>query len=589
MALTSRIIANLPRSTGVYLMRNNAGEIIYIGKAKDLRSRVHAYLGQDTRPNVPFIAAQTEKVDFIITGKEKEALFLENQLIKAHKPRFNIDLKDGKTYVRIRLSTDEPWPRVSVTRRVLNDGARYFGPYSSAQATRRTLSAVGRVFPLRRCTDTVFKNRIRPCMYHQIGLCSGPCAGRVSREDYAQIVGDLIAFLEGRNQDLERRLTERMKRASEMQNYEQAAKIRDQIAAVRDTLATQALLGNTRTDTDIFAAYRFKDQVQIAVLHITRGLVSDSRSFVVKNTEEDGFEANCILQFYLQGRDVPRVIYSDFVTDDVEELEQVLSDLRGSKVSIRQALRGKPRQWMEMARENARSYGRRPETSVLDDIAQHFHLPSTAYRIECYDISSFQGSHPTASRAVFIGGEPDKSLYRHYRIRDIEGQDDFAMMEQVLTRRFTGDDSRPDLLVIDGGKGQLGVCVRVLESLGLSHIPVVAMAKARGASKDRFFLPGRKDAVHLEARSQALKTLQRIRDEAHRFAVSYHKKLRSKSMGTYLESIPGIGPKKARSILMHTSRAADPAQLRPEDLEGCPALTGKDVERVISFIRDRKR
>lgn len=586
MALTPDIIANLPRSTGVYLMRNTAGEILYIGKAKDLRNRVHAYLGQDTRPNVPFIAEQTVKVDFIITGNEKEALFLENQLIKTHRPRFNIDLKDGKTYVRFRISTKEQWPRISITRKVLNDGARYFGPYSSALATRQTLSAIGRIFPLRRCKDTVFKNRMRPCMYFQIGLCSGPCANRISKELYDQIVDDLITFLEGKNQFLEKRLIERMKKASARQNYEKAARIRDQISAIRDTLIPQVVVGNTRTDTDIFAAYRHQDQVQIAVLHVVAGMLTDSHSFTVKNTEEDEFMTNCILQFYLKGNDVPKVIYSDTVPEGVEHLQEILSDMKGSSVSIRKAVRGKPRQWMGMARENARSHGRKAETSVLDDIARHFHLSSIPYRMECFDISSFQGSHPVASRAVFVGGEADKSLYRHYRIRGIEGQDDYAMMEQVLARRLSGDESRPDLLVIDGGKGQLNACSKVLESLGMTHIPVVAMAKPRGAQKDRFFLPGRKDAVILPPRSQALKMMQRIRDEAHRFAVSYHKHLRSRSVTNFLESIPGIGPKKARSILMHTAHIPEPAKLQPEDLQGCPSLTRKDIDKVLAFFRE---
>jgi len=586
MALTPDLIKNLPRSTGVYLMRSAAGEILYIGKAKDLKNRVHAYLGQDTRPNVPFIAAQTVKVDYIITGNEKEALFLENQLIKTHKPRFNIDLKDGKSYVRFRISTQEQWPRISITRKVLKDGARYFGPYSSAQATRQTLSAIGRIFPLRRCKDTVFRNRMRPCMYFQIGLCTGPCANRISKEMYDQLVEDLIVFLDGRNTVLEQRLIERMQRAAARQNYEKAAKIRDQVSAIQTTLIPQVVVGNTRTDTDVFATYRHTDQVQIAVLHVTQGIITDSRSFVVKNTQEDAFMANCILQFYLKDNEIPRVIYSDTLPENAEDLQQILSDLRGSRVSIRRAVRGKPRQWMNMARENAFSHGKKTETSALDDIARHFHLPAIPYRMECFDISSFQGSHPVASRSVFVGGEEDKALYRHYRIRGIEGQDDFAMMEQVLTRRLTGDESRPDLLVIDGGKGQLSACCKVLDRLAMAHIPVVAMAKPRGSKQDRFFLPGRKDAVVLPPRSHALKMMQRIRDEAHRFAVTYHKHLRSKSATAFLQGIPGIGPKKARSILMHTARLPEPSAWKPEDLAGCPSLTREDIDRVLAYFRD---
>lgn len=585
MALSREIIRKLPRSTGVYIMKNAKGEIIYVGKAKELKVRVHAYLGQDTRPNVPFIAAQTERVDFIVTRNEKEALFLENQLIKSHRPRYNVDLKDDKSYVRIKISTNEEWPRISVTRKVLKDGARYFGPYSSSHAIRTTLRAVSRIFPLRRCKDTVFRNRVRPCMYYQISQCVGPCANRVTKEQYDDMVGDLVTFLDGRNKVLEERLLKRMKRESDRQNYEIAAKIRDQVIAIKESLVSQVVIGNTPIDVDIFGTYGQQDQVQISVLHIAKGAMADSHSFAVRDTQEDDFMANCILQFYLKGRDIPPYIYADVLPEGRGNLEQVLSDMRGSKVCVRRAVRGKPRQWMEMARENARSYGKTADTSLLDDVAKILRLPAVPHRMECYDISSFQGSHPVASRAVFLGGEPEKSLYRHYRIRGIEGQDDFAMMEQVLRRRLTGDEERPDLLVIDGGKGQLGVCVKVLESLGMSSIPVVAMAKPRGTKHDRFFLPGEKEAVVMPMRGAALKLMQRLRDEAHRFAVTYHKHLRSKSISTVLEEIPGIGPKKARAILMHTSHLERLSDLRQEDLAGCKGLSRSDVDRILAFVR----
>ncbi len=585
MALCGEIIRKLPRSTGVYIMKNAQSEVIYVGKAKDLRGRVHAYLGQDTRPSVPYIAEQTERVDFIVTRNEKEALFLENQLIKSHRPRYNVDLKDDKSYVRIKISTNEEWPRISITRKVLKDGARYFGPYSSSHAIRTTLRAVSRIFPLRRCKDTVFKNRLRPCMYYQISQCVGPCANRVTKEQYDDLVNDLITFLDGKNKVLEERLLKRMKRESDRQNYETAAKIRDQLVAIQDSLVSQVVIGNTPVDVDIFGTYGHEDKVQISVLHIAKGAMADSHSFAVKNTEEDDFMTNCILQFYLKGGDVPPFVYADIPPEGRGNLEQVLSDIRGSKVCVRKALKGTPKQWMSMARENARSYGSTAETSLLDDVAKILRLPAVPNRMECYDISSFQGSHPVASRAVFLKGKPEKSLYRHYRIRDIVGQDDFAMMEQVLRRRLKGDEERPDLLVIDGGKGQLGVCVRVLDSLGMSSIPSVAMAKPRGTKNDRFFLPGEKDAVVMPPRSASLRLMQRLRDEAHRFAVTYHKHLRSKSISTVLEEIPGIGPKKARSILMHTSHLEELSRLKREDLAGVSGLTRHDIDRILEFIR----
>lgn len=585
MALNHGIITSLPRSPGVYLMKSALGEIIYVGKAKDLKGRVQAYLGQDTRPSVPYIADQTDQVDFIVTRNEKEALFLENQLIKSHRPRFNIDLKDDKSYVRLKITVNDEWPRISVTRKVLKDGALYFGPYASATAIRTTLSAVSRIFPLRRCKDTAFRNRTRPCMYHQIGLCSAPCTGRIAREAYGEVVEDLVTFLEGRNRDLEGRFTERMNREASRQNYEAAAKIRDQLSAIRESLVPQVVVGSTPTDIDVFGTYRLKGKARITVLHFSRGTMTDSRLLMVNDTGEEDFMTTCVLQFYLRNGNIPPLVYIDFEPETGDLPEQILSDLRGSRVSVRKGTRGRPRQWVEMAQENARLSGRTRETSALDDLARAFRLPGIPFRMECYDISSFQGGNPVASRVVFTGGEPDKSLYRHYRIRDIAGQDDFAMMEQVLRRRLCGDEAKPDLLVIDGGKGQLSVCVRVLESLGMEAIPAVAMAKPRGAKVDRFFFPGRKDAVFLPERGEPLKLMQRLRDEAHRFAVKYHTHLRSRAISSVLEEIPGIGPKKARAILKGTAHVKGLSRLTPADLASIPLLSKGDIDRVLDHIR----
>lgn len=430
---------------------------------------------------------------------------------------------------------------------------------------------------------------MRPCMYYQIGMCSGPCANRITKERYDEIVGDLTAFLEGKNKFLEQRLTERMEKEARAQNYEAAAKIRDQIFAIRDILVPQVVVGDAPADIDIFGVCRYRDNVRIAVLHITKGTLTDSNTFAVQNTEEDGFMTNCILQFYLHNNTIPRFIYTDILPEGGDILEQILSDLKGAKVSIRKGVRGKQKQWVEMARENACSYGKKTDISALDEIADAFHLEVVPLRMECYDISSFQGSHPVASRVVFVAGEADKDLYRRYRIRGIQGQDDFAMMEQVLTRRLKSDEIKPDLLVIDGGKGQLGVCIKVLEHLGFSSIPVVAMAKPKGVKTDRFFVPGRKDAIMLPPRSQALRLMQQIRDEAHRFAVKYHKNLRSRTISTVLEKIPGIGPKKARSILMHTAHISELSRLKPEDLKGCRNLTEKDVSQVLEFVAENIR
>lgn len=589
MGLNADIINELPRSTGVYILRNAKGQIIYIGKAKNIRSRLQSYLGRDTRPYATHIVNETDSIDFMITSNEKEALLLENQLIKAHKPRFNIDLKDDKTYVRVKVTTNNEWPGIYITRRVLKDGSHYFGPYSSVQTTKKTLSAIGRIFPIRRCKDTVFKNRTRPCMYHQIGLCTAPCVNRVSKQDYSLLVEDLLSFLEGRNKHLEQTLQTRMNDEAEKLNYETAARIRDQIHAIRNTLIPQAVVGDARADTDVFGTYRHGRTIQIAVMHIARGILADSNNFALDDGGEDDVITNCILQFYLQRGTIPPLIYTDTMPVQKNMLESILADMRGGKVSIREVVRGRPRQWAVMARENARNYFKSTDFSVLDDIARYLHLGIVPYRMECYDISNLQGTHATASRSVFIGAEPDKSLYRHYRIKDIPGQDDFAMMEQVIRRRMTTDEAKPDLMVIDGGKGQLNVCVSVLDDLGMGSVPVVAIAKARGSKTDRFFVPGRKDPIKMPERSNALRIMMNLRDEAHRFAVRYHRHLRSRSASSVFEEIPGIGPKKARALLKHTSHIEDLSKITTGDLSGCPLISRGDIDNILDYLKNINR
>jgi len=588
MGLTPEMIEPLPKATGVYLMRDAHGHIIYVGKGLDIRSRVRAYLGQDMRPSVRHIQARTAQVDFVLTSNEKEALLLENQLIKAHRPRYNIFLRDDKTYVSIKVTTNHEWPGIYVTRRIRKDGSRYFGPYSSARATRNTLSAIGRIFPVRRCKDTEFINRVRPCLFYQIGICLAPCVKKVGKQEYGQILSDLILFLEGRNRTLESELERRMQRSSEELDFERAARIRDQIAAIQTTLVPQAVVRHGGMDMDVFGTYRHLQHAEVAVLRLAKGSMVDSSTFSLGTQDEIDFITPCMLQFYLGRKDVPPLIYADILPEDKQTLEAILSDLRGGAVSIRNASRGRPRQWVAMAQETALN-NFRGETSVLDEIARVFRLPSIPYRMECYDISNLFGEQAVGSRAVFIGGQEEKSLYRHYRIRGVSGQDDFAMLHEVLRRRFRDEaEPRPDLLVIDGGKGQLNICLKVLKELDFASVPVVAMAKERVSVKDRFFLPGRKDALAFPRGSNALKTLQRLRDEAHRFAITYHRRLRSKAARSVLEDIPGIGPKKTTRILKHIPNLSSVTE---DELLKVKGLSRKDVALVLDLFRffTRKR
>jgi excinuclease ABC subunit C len=375
-----------------------------------------------------------------------------------------------------------------------------------------------------------------------------------------------------------------MLKESEALNFEKAARIRDQIEAIRITLVPQVIIGQGRGDTNVFATFRSRNHVQVAVLQITRGSLTDSRNILVKEAAAEDLMTTIMLQFYLAGGEIPGQILTDTLPRDKRMLQEVLGTLKGSLVKITKPSRGKPLQWMAMAQDNARTHARGSDTSALEEIAKAFHLGSIPYRMECYDISNLQGGSSTGSRVVFMDGEPDKTLYRHYRIRTIAGQDDFAMLREVFERRLNRDETRPDLIVIDGGKGQLGVFLKVLEDLGVPKIPVVSIAKAHGSKNDRFFLPGRKDAIHLPERSVALRTLQRLRDEAHRFAVKYHRQLRSKQISSAFEGIPGIGPKKAGYLLKHTSHLADLSRITPADLQGIKGLSKKDIRNVISFF-----
>ncbi len=584
------MIDNLPRVTGVYIMRGPTGRPIYVGKAKDIRTRVRAYLGQDTRPFVRFIQENTASLDFIATSNEKEALLLEDRLIKTYKPRYNIFLKDDKTYVSLKITTNQQWPGIYITRRILKDGALYLGPYSSANATRRTLSTIGRIFPIRRCKDSEFRNRSRPCIYYQIGLCLAPCVGKVTQEEYAQVVDDMILFLSGKDKALLRKLEERMQKEAKELNFEKAARIRDQITAIKDTLVPQMIVGTqTRYEVDVIGIFSSRQRINIALVHVSRGSIADTDNFTIESNghELEDVLARFITRYYLDKKDIPGTIYIPTPPRDKVTLENILSEKKGSRVRIStRPTRGKPRAWLGMAQANAANHGlAKQELSVLEDIARILHLPHIPYRMECYDISSMQGSHAVGSRVVFTDSMERKDMYRRYKIKDVPSQDDFAMMAEILKRRFSGEDPRPDLIVIDGGKGQLNVCVRVLKDLGLQDIPVVAMAKGRGSKSDRFFVPGRKNPITMPRNSEALKTLQRLRDEAHRFAITYHRKLRMQSLGrSTLEGIKGIGPAKAGIILRQLGNKPSLNKIKPGDLKPCKGLNRKDIENVITHL-----
>lgn len=579
----------IPTDPGVYLMKDAEGAIFYVGKAANLRARLRQYFGatSDTRFFVGLLDRLLDDVEVIITSNEKEALILENELIKRHQPRFNVELKDDKNFLHLRLDERADWPRIDVVRRPGRDGARYFGPYHSASKIRETLRLVERHFQLRTCDDLTFRNRSRPCLQHQIGRCPAPCVLPVSQEEYRQNVQAVIEFLQGRRDDLVRRLEERMREAAEALEFERAARYRDQLRAVQGSLEPQQVVSDREIDRDVFGLYREGGLLEIAVLLVRRGRLVGSRTFGFDEQatpDAEVLSTFCNL-FYHGGNPIPDEVLLPAEADAADALAERLADLKGRRVRVHVPVRGHGRRLVEMAARNAEHaffQSRRTDAvrnAALVRLKQRLRLANLPTRIECYDISLFQGAAPVASRVVFEGGVPKRADYRHYKIREVEGTDDFAMMREVLTRRLErglAEADLPDLIVVDGGKGQLGVAVAVLSDLGIEGVDVVGLAKSRvlpGAGDDprrspeRVFLPGVREPVVLRPHTDELFLMTRIRDEAHRFAITFHRKLRrGRSFETVLDAVPGIGPGRRRALLqafgsVKRLRAASEAEL----------------------------
>ena len=593
---------NIPTSPGVYVMKSKSGEVIYVGKAKALRARLRAYFRDgDSRYSVQFLMKRAAYIDFIVTNTEKEALLLENTLIKEHKPRYNIRLKDDKTYVSLRLDPREDFPRITVVRRFKRDGALYFGPYSSAAAVRDTLRSIQEVFPIRRCSNAAFKNRERPCLNCQIGRCAGPCCGLISKEEYHKLIEEVILFLKGRNDDLARQLEGRMQEASDALNFEAAARLRDRLQSVERTLEKQQAVSAAAIDQDVFGIYSDNADTQIQVLFIRDGKLIDtgSHTFRRKRMPVPEVFSSIMKQFYSSERFVPKEILMPMEVDDAQLLAEVLTERRGRKVTIRMPKRGEKLRLVEMASKNAENFlkakraAAQSASSAGEELKKKLRLQEPPARIECVDISNISGTDAVGSLVTFNDGKPNRSRYRRYRIKTVSRADDYAMMDEVLTRRYRRgleEQDMPDLLVVDGGKGQLNVALDVLRRLGVADLKVVALAKpAREGEQDKVFLPGRKNPVVFPASSGALHLLQRIRDEAHRFAITYHKKLRKKSrLRSALSDIPGVGDKRRNALLTHFGSIDRVKEASVEELAAVPAIPDSLAKRVhIHLHHDR--
>lgn len=596
-------IRSFPTCPGVYRMYDAAGCVLYIGKARNLRQRVRSYFGTtDGRPQVRFLMARVAEILFTVTDTEKEALLLENTLIKQQQPRYNLNLKDDKTFFSLRIDLHERFPRFTVVRKVVRDDARYFGPYASASAAREVLRQLQRMFPLRHYPLKICINRARPCLYHQIGQCSAPCHNLISPEQYSSLVDGAVLFLEGKSKDLVAGFRQRMKEAAHDQRYEEAARWRDLLQAIDTTLERQKMVSQGG-DSDILGLARDGERLAVAVLFVRAGSLSGSSVLHGTGELEDGDTLSAFIQrYYAAERAIPEDLLLPQPLDDQTILEEWLTELKGKRVRLLHPQRGEKAELVALARRNAQAAllekgaTERGVEQTLRELQQKLGLPDLPRRIECYDISTLQGRHSVGSGVAVLDGAPDKSRYRRYRIKAVAGQDDFAMLKEVFSRRFSPQRIEqwglPDLVVVDGGIGQLNSTLAIVEELGLrDRLPVVSLAKSRvqGDGKDatverseeRVFLPGRKNPVKLRQDGAPLRLLAAIRDEAHRFAIEYHRNLREhEAVHSRLRDIPGVGPRRERQLLTRFGSLAGIYQASQEELAALPGI-GPQLAREI--------
>ncbi len=605
-------LKKFPTTPGVYLMKGKDGAVLYVGKAKNLRARLRSYFAGpgDGRPQVRFLLGRVEAVETIVTDTEKEALLLENTLIKKHRPRYNITLRDDKTYVSIRLDPREEFPALQVVRYVKRDGALYFGPFASSGAVRETLKEIYRVFPLRHYPVERCSRRGRPCLFHQIGQCSAPCHGKISAEAYRELVKGVIALLSGRESEVLATLRERMDRAASEMRYEEAARLRDQIRAIGQTVERQKVAEAGGGDQDVLGLHREGGEVEIALLFVREGKLVGRRSYNLEwRLEEEELISSFLQQYYARDVVIPDHILLPFLPEDTETLADWLGERRGKKVILHAPQRGEKVALVQMAASNAREAfrerGSRREAreGVLEEIRERLQLSRLPRRMECFDISHVQGRLTVGSMAVMVHGEPAPGEFRHYRVRTVEGSDDYASLREVLGRRLArgmAEEDLPDFILLDGGKGQLGVFTLLLEELGLAgKIDAAGIAKSRVVanvrgkaverSEERFFLPGRKNPVVLRAGSPSLFLLERLRDEAHRFAVTYHRILRSKTtLRSGLEEIPGVGVARRKALLRHFGSLKRVREASLEALREMPGLPGSLAETIYRHFHGGK-
>jgi excinuclease ABC subunit C len=601
------LVRQLPASPGVYLMRDARGTILYVGKAASLRHRVSSYFSasQKLATKTERMIAQVADVDFFITGSEQEALILELNLIKQHRPYYNVRLKDDKNFPYLKINFNEDWPRVQVTRRLEDDGGRYFGPFASARSVRQALKVIKEIFPFRSCTKSLTSPPPRPCLEYDIHKCSGPCIGAITKEEYAEIINQLVLFLEGKQEAVVRQLKNKMGQAIAALDYEKAAGLRDQIQAIREVIAWQKLATTVSGEQDVIAFAQDKDQACVQVFFIRGGRIIGREGFTLQGTrseEPEQIMTSFVKQFYNSAAYIPPLVLLQHPLEDKAVIQDWLQGKRGSKVHIQVPRRGNRKRLVDTVAENARQTLAQQRirqlsapaalNAALEEIKRELDLPRLPLRIEGYDISNIQGKAAVGSMVVFEQGKPRSAHYRRFRIKSVPSADDYAMLQEVIQRRFgrfknggtIAPDSwaiMPDLVLIDGGRGQLNAVVGAMHQAGADLVPVASLAK----EKEEIFIPQRAKPISLPYTSPGLQLLQRVRDEAHRFALGYHHKVRRKqAFASALDAIPGIGPKLKLNLLRHFGSVQSIREATLEELASAKGVSRSAAQQIKEYL-----
>jgi len=595
-------LKTLPASPGVYLFKDKEGKVIYVGKATNLSSRVKSYFGAPTNlsSKIQQLVAKICDFEFIVTSSEQEALILECNTIKKYHPRYNVRLKDNKTFPYLKIAVNEDWPGVYITRRFRKDGARYFGPFASAGSVRKTLRLLKKIFPFRSCTKSIYGREKRPCLDYYIHRCLGPCIGAVSKQEYREVINQVILFLEGKQERILRELTSKMKVSVRQLQFEKAALLRDQIQAIEKVIEGQKIAMTLQGEQDIIALARNEGQAYVEVFFVRNDKLIGRDHFIMEgiHSEEPGhIMTSFVKQYYASASYIPLLILLQYPVDEPSVLCEWLKEQRGSRVKLQVPQRGVKKQLVNMVAENAakslqlaKAKQTNPETmlSALRELKDRLNLPRIPLRIECYDISDIQGALAVGSMVVLEKGLPKPAHYRRFRIKTVVGADDYAMIREILRRRFkrvmAGEKTwatTPDLVLIDGGRGQLNAALEVKQELRMDSILMASLAK----ENEDVFIPGEPKPVVMPKDSSALHLLQRARDEAHRFAISYHQKLRRKEgVTSVLDSIPGIGPKRKKALMKRFGSIEAIKEASSEELGQTEGMTLALAKKVKEYL-----